>query len=91
MVTNMIEENVDTDATFFLDTSINAFRAEPISLEKVILLALISQEVTKYSKFEEFWTMYFDGANLKEGEVVGFVFISLNMKYFRYYFYACKN
>ena len=31
-VTHMIEENVDTDATCFLDTYINAFRVEPIIL-----------------------------------------------------------
>ena len=59
-VTHMLEENINTNVT-------NVFRAEITIQEIEKLVPSISQEEKKYLDSQNLWTMYFDGANSKEG------------------------
>ena len=82
----MIEENIDNDATCFLDTDINVFRAEVINLEKEKVPTPILREFESCSKDGELWTMCFNCANSKEGLSAKVVLISLEKHPFRYSF-----
>ena len=69
-------EEIDKDATFFLDTGVNAFRAELIVQEVENLPTAIEHEVECCLDSPLLWTMIFDGASSKEGARVGVVFFS---------------
>lgn len=93
-VTHIFEQNIDKDTTCFLDTDVNAFRAELVIQEVEKLPALIEQEVITCMDSPKLWCMYFDGANSKEGSGAGVVFVSPNKNTFRYSFsldFACTN
>ena len=90
----MVEENIDVDATCFLDTNIDSFRVELLIMQKSKIPRPITQEVNESSDSDELWTMYFDGENSKEVVGVGVVFISPKKVTFRYSFtlmFTCTN
>ena len=65
MVEKHIEEE-EMNETCFLDTDIDSFRAEHLMLHKDKISTIFSQEA-QCSQGNNVWTMYFDGASLKEG------------------------
>ena len=72
-----IEKNMDNEITCFVDTDINAFRAEAPLLEKNPVKISVAAKVSSGSSKGDLWTMYFDGACCKEGSGVGILLISL--------------
>ena len=93
-MTHIFEENIDKDATCFIDIDVNAFRAELIIQEVEKLSALIEQEVTCCLDSPNLWCMYFDGASSKEGSGAGIFFVSPDKNTFRYSFslnFTCTN
>ena len=64
-------EEIEKDATCFLDTSVNAFRVEMIIQEVDKLPVVIEHEVECCVDSPVLWTMYFDGASSKEGSGAG--------------------
>ena len=87
-------EEIDKDATFFLDTGVNAFREELIIQEVKKLPAVIEHEVECCLDSPLLWTMFFDGTNSKEGSGAGVVFVSPKKNTVRYSFtlnFSCTN
>lgn len=56
-MTHIFEQNIDKDTTCFLDTDVNAFRAELVIQEVEKLPALIEQEVTTCMDSPKLWCM----------------------------------
>ena len=83
-VNHILGEDIDKDTTCFLDTGINAFRAELIIQEVENLPDIIENEVECCMNSPKLWTMFFDGASSKEGAGAGVVFVSPENNTFRY-------
>ena len=93
-VSHILGEEIDKDATYFLDTSVNTFRAELIIQEVGNFPNAIEHEVECYQNAPLLWTMFFNGANSKDGAGEGVVFVSLEKNIFRYSFtlkFSCTN
>ena len=72
----------------------NAFRAKLIIKEVEKFLVVIEHEVECFLDSPLLWTMFFDGANSKEGVGAGVVFFSPEKSTFRYSFtlnFLCTN
>lgn len=73
----MIEEDVEDNMTNFVETDINAFKAEVLTLKKSKNKSLMEMVAdTKIDKVD-LWTMFFDGACCKDGSSAGILLISL--------------
>ena len=53
----MIDQNVDDEMKFFVDTNINSFIAEVLFLEDGYVKSSLVQEIDLKSKKEDLWTM----------------------------------
>ena len=87
-------EEIDKDATCFLDTSVNAFRVELIIQAVENLPIVIEHEAEFCLDSPLLWTMFFDGASSKEGAGARVVFFSPEKNTFRYSFtlnFLCTN
>ena len=58
----MIEEEIEDDMTNFVDTDVNAFRAEVLTLKKGKHKSQIEVEVDTKTDKGDFWAMFFDGS-----------------------------
>ena len=93
-VSHILGEEIEKDATCFLDTSVNAFRAELIIQEVEKLPDVIEHEVECSQNSQLLWTMFFYGASSKDGVGVGVIFVSPKKNTFRYSFtlkFSCTN
>ena len=75
-VNHIFGEEINKDATCFLDTGVNAFRDELIIQEVENLPAVIEHEVECCLDSPLLCTMFFDGPSSKEGSGAGVVFVS---------------
>ena len=74
----MIEQDVKNEMTCFVDTDINAFRAEVTVLKKESIQSPIAMEAELESDKGDLWTMHFDGACCKDGLGASIILISLD-------------
>lgn len=89
-----IEKNMDNEITCFVDTDINAFKAEAPLLEKDLVKLSVAAEISSSSSKDDLWTMYFDGACCKEGSEVGIRLISPSGVTYKFSFilsFPCTN
>ena len=72
----MIEEETKDDTTNFVDTNVNAFRAEALILRKDKHKSQLEVEANAKIEQGDLWSIFFDGACSKEGSGVGILLIS---------------
>ena len=90
----MIERNIDSETTCFVDTDVNAFRAEIPILENAPVLSYDPMKVNISSVEDNLWIMFFDGACCKEGAGAGILFISPDGSTYKFSFtlnFFCTN
>ena len=58
----MIIEDTEDDMTDFVDTDVNAFRAEVMTLKRDKQKTPMEEEVKSKSNKGDLWAMFFDGA-----------------------------
>ena len=72
----MIEEEIEDDMKNFVDTDVNAFRAEVLVLKKDKHKSQLEVEANAKIEQGDLWSMFFDGACSKDGSSVGILLIS---------------
>ena len=72
----MIIEDAEDDMTNFVDTDVNTFRAELMTLKRDKQKTPMEEEVKSKSNKGDLWAMFFDGAYCKDGAGAGILLIS---------------